>query len=190
MWLQITGHHNYSLLTPPVQDRDVSQPAKIWSRRIAILYFKSVGFESGFVTRLQLVQFNLDIRLLSTHWITIYLGHYTKHQKWPNWTKSGLIRCLLHLNSYSVPISLFLRDQFFAGRMQWMMNKGFPKEKSKIQIRRKCLRKSVGFRICKKTVSFQQHLDSNSDTSLMQKYNATKISPTGLHSLLTPPVQE
>jgi len=42
----------------PNPNRDVSEPAKIQSRRIRISYFKSVGFEFGFVTRSQLVQLN------------------------------------------------------------------------------------------------------------------------------------
>ena len=37
-----------------------------------------------------------------------------------------------------------------------MMKKGFPKEKSKIQVQCKCLWNSVGFWICKKTVRFRQ----------------------------------
>jgi len=62
----------------------VSEPAKIWIRQMWILYFKSVRFR--FVTRSQLVQFSLDVWLLSTH------------------------RCLLHLSSYSVPICILLCD--------------------------------------------------------------------------------
>jgi len=82
------------------------------------------------------------------------------------WTRFGVYSIL---NRYSVSLFNFSWLIFY---WQNTMNdeKRLSKGKSKIQIRCKCLWKSVGFHIiCKKTVGFRRRSDSNSnsDTSLM-----------------------
>jgi len=107
-----------------IAGRDVTEHSKIYICCIWILYFKSVGFGCGFVNT---ITAKVHIRLLSTHWVSIYLCPYilnTDVWDYPGepvpeetFTPSPILIIIQHLSASSihgiVPVQLTCLTIFF-----------------------------------------------------------------------------